>query len=366
MRILIHTLVAALTTLSLTNCGGEGSSFSLLSDTDTFYQNADSVNSKVDILWIVDNSGSMASSQQNLANNFSSFIQEFQTKNLDFRMGITGTDAWLDRFYGSDPCTELRDGPIKTNYSTGDCEYAGTHNGYRILTPSTPNLTDVFVNNIKQGVNATGDERPFMSLMDVFNKPLNAGFLRDTSYLAVIILTDEDDTSHDGNRLFPHGDSRLHPVTNYVSYLDTLTNSSGATRRYSVNTIAIQDQNCVDQLSVPSWNGQVIGHRVNEFADLTGGLRANICGNFAVELAAIADNILSLATQFYLSRIPKPETITVKVNGGVVPQKDQNPGPSVGGWEYISESNSIRFTGDYIPEAGSQIQVDFDPVEYGS
>lgn len=366
MKILINTLVGVLAIGLLTNCGGEGSSFSLLADSDTFYQNADQVNSKVDILWIVDNSGSMASSQQNLANNFNAFIQDFQSKNLDFRMGITGTDAWLDRFYNSSICTELRDGPIRTNYSNGKCEYSGTHNGHRILTPATPDLTNVFINNIKQGVNATGDERPFMSMMDVFNKPLNVGFLRDTSYLAVIILTDEDDTSHNGSNLLSHGNAGLHPVSRYVNELDVLTNSSGATRRYSVNTIAIQDQNCVTQLSQPQWNGQVIGHRVNELADLTGGLRANICGNFADELGAIADNILSLATQFYLTRVPKPDTITVRINGVSVPQKDANPGPSVGGWEYISESNSIRFTGDYIPEAGSEIKVDFDPVAYGS
>lgn len=363
MRHMKSICTFAFIVFALVRCGGEGSSFSLLADSDTFVQSASEVNSKVDILWIVDNSGSMATSQQNLATNFNSFIQDFQTKNLDFKMAITGTDAWLDRFYNSPNCTQFRDGPMRTNYSNGRCVEEGTHNGIRTLTPSTPNLAAVFNNNIKQGINATGDERPFMSMTDVLDDPVNANFLRDTSYFAVIILTDEDDTSHPTANYLSHGNANLYPVADYVSYLDALTGTSGATRRYSVNTIAVQNQACLNQIG---GNGQVIGNRVNSIADLTGGLRANICGNFANELSNIADNILSLATQFFLTRIPKPETIVVKVNGVVIPNKDNNPGPETGGWEYVSESNSIKFSGDYIPQAGSTIQVDFDPVAYGS
>src|SRR5690606_29204673 len=109
-----------------------------------------------------------------------------------------------------------------------------------------------------------------------------------------------------------------------------------------------------------------IGNRLGALADATGGVKSSLCGNFATELGAIADNILSLATQFYLSRIPKPETIVVIVNGVEVPKLGHAPAPMTGGWSYNEEANSVRFFGDYIPAAGSTISITFDPVAYGS
>lgn len=352
----------------LVNCGGGGSTFSLLSDSDSFIQSAGAINDKIDILWVIDSSGSMDSSQQNLVNNFNYFINDFQTKNLDFKMAVTGTDAWRKLYNGSDVCSKFRDGPVRYNFSTGKCLESGSHNGYRVITPSVPNWTNVFLNNVLQGILGHGDERPLQSLEVALAESLNADFVRPDSYLSVIILTDEDDFSNNTSSNLQgvsYNDPRLIPVQHYVDLLDTVTGTSGLTRRYNVNAIAIQDTACKDFLNT-SFTGRMIGQRVGEFADLTGGLRTSLCGNFADDLGLIADNILTLATQFYLSRIPVPSTIVVKVNGQVVPNKNQNPGPLLGGWEYDAGVNSIRFYGDYIPAAGSSIIVDFDPVAYGS
>lgn len=359
-----------LSVLYLAGCGSEGSSFSLLSDSDTFSQSPGTVNDKIDILWVIDSSGSMDSSQQNLASNFNSFISDFQSKNLDFKMAVTGTDAYRKLYSGGNPCSQFRDGPIKINYGYNPvhCETYGTHSGVRVITPAVTNYASVFINSVIQGVQGHGDERPLQSLQVAFDDAQNAGFLRNDSFLSVIILTDEDDFSHNGSSNIQgvsYSDSRLIPVTDYVNYLDTLTGTSGASRRYNVNSIAIYDQACLDSLN-SQYGGRMIGQRVGELADATGGLKTSLCGNFANDLASIAENILSLATQFHLSRIPKVETIVVKVNGSVVPNKDNNPGPQTGGWEYVSDTNSIKFTGDYIPAAGSSISVTFDPVAYGS
>jgi hypothetical protein len=183
----------------------------------------------------------------------------------------------------------------------------------------------------------------------------------------VIIVSDEDDFSHNGSGIIApnYSHANLHPVSNYITYLDTLTASSGPSRRYSVSSIAIFDEACRTDLNT-SFTGRLIGVRYGELSDATGGVKSSLCGNFANELSLIADNILSLATQFYLSRIPKPETITVLVNGLSVPSVTSNPGPQTGGWEYNSETNSIRFYGDYIPASGSTIAINFDPASYGS
>src|SRR6476661_1030667 len=58
---------------------------------DTYSQQAAS---KIDVLWVVDNSGSMAPRQQNLARNFSSFIDVFTKNSINFRIAVTTTDIF--------------------------------------------------------------------------------------------------------------------------------------------------------------------------------------------------------------------------------------------------------------------------------
>ena len=368
MSKLLKILVVGLVFPFMGACGGDESSFSLLADADIFQQ-ASGSNDKVDILWVIDNSGSMATSQSNLANNMNSFISEFQSKNLDFRMTVIGTDSFRQQFGGSNVCSDLRDGPVRYNFSTNTCQETGTHNGYPIITPGTPDMLNSFLNNVLQGTQGYGDERPFQSISTSLSSANNSAFLRNDSFLSVIILTDEDDFSHDGSNNLQNNSQgvnhpSLHSVQSYIDYLDGVTGTSGSSRRYNVNSIAIQDAACRDFLN-QSWQGRKIGIRVNDLADQTNGLKGDLCGDFASDLSSIADNILTLATQFYLSREPIPSTIVVKVNGSVVPERNSNP-LGDGGWEWDQASNSIRFFGsNYFPAAGSSIEVTFDPVQYG-
>ena len=50
---------------------------------ETFYQ-VESQREKLDILWVIDNSGSMEEEQDSLARNFDLFIEEFLKKDIDF------------------------------------------------------------------------------------------------------------------------------------------------------------------------------------------------------------------------------------------------------------------------------------------
>lgn len=58
------------------------------------YQEKFSVGSseKIDMLWVVDNSGSMCQEQKVLRDNFALFIEELNKTNLDFHIGLTTTD----------------------------------------------------------------------------------------------------------------------------------------------------------------------------------------------------------------------------------------------------------------------------------
>src|SRR5690606_5745771 len=120
-------------------------SFSILADTDTFVQSTNSFNNKLDILWVIDNSGSMAPYQQNLSDNFTAFINNFITLGYDFRMAVITSDAWLADYYSS----QAGRAAFKSN------------SGHSILTPDTPNLTSAFSANVLQGTGGYGDERAF-------------------------------------------------------------------------------------------------------------------------------------------------------------------------------------------------------------
>ncbi len=365
--------VLTLATFFITNCSDSGSSFSLGSDSDSFQQSAGMVNDKIDILWVIDNSGSMESSQTNLSSNFGSFISGFAAKGLDYKMAFTTTDAYRysASFANNTNCARFRDRVLSSS-----CNNVGgfSASGFKILTPSVPGpaqLSSVFAQNANTGIFGSGDERAFSSMMSALNHSVNASdaFLRADSFFAVIIVSDEDDFSHNGTSnkgVYPpnYADPALHPVSQYVTELDTITGTSGDNRRYSVNAITILDETCRADLNT-SFGGRQIGVRYGQLVDSTGGMKTSLCGNFATDLTAIADELITNATQFFLSRIPKPETIVVIVNGNTIPARATNP-LADGGWEYDATKNSVKFYGsNYVPSTGAVISVNYDPVAYG-
>ena len=71
-----------------TGCDKGGSNFSILSTTSQFKHEVTYEPRKLDVLFVVDNSGSMSTSQTNLANNFPSFINTFKSKGYDFKIAL--------------------------------------------------------------------------------------------------------------------------------------------------------------------------------------------------------------------------------------------------------------------------------------
>lgn len=354
-----------LTALLTTACGKGGASYSLLQDGETFRQNSATQNAKIDVLWVIDNSGSMLSSQQNLTQNFPSFINKFLAKGLDFQMAVTTSQAYLSLpaftpYYNSTPRPAYYEGQAQDWIAKFRDGAPGVHSGQFVLTPQTPQLLDVFMTNAMQGTNGRGDERSLQSMRATLESAHNAGFVRPGGFLAVILLTDEDDFSHDGTAMYERYDRPLHTIDSYVQFLDGITGSSAAARHYTVNTISVNNQACLDSIN----NGvQKIGVRVGQLAEATGGVKGNICGNFAEELDLISRSIVELSTQFPLGdRKPIAETIKVYVNGVAIPNVAANPANN-GGWYYNESANSIVFQGDYVPAQGATIKVNFDPRE---
>jgi hypothetical protein len=281
--------------------------------------------------------------QADLTSNFNAFISGFITKGYDFQIGVTTTDAYRADLNGDPSLAQLKDG------------VSGQETGVFVITPSTPNMIPTFVTNASPGDKGSGDERAFSSMRSALESPLNAGFHRDGAFLAVVILSDEDDFS--GSRCencgkdHDYSDPGLDPVENYVAYLDQLTGSSPESRRYSVSSIAVLDEDCRKE------HATVIGTRYMQISNETNGILGSICGNFSESLGKISAKILELLTGFILDRTPVASSITVTVNGNAVAQDEQN------GWSYDPTRNMVIFHGASVPDQGSIITIGYKPVE---
>lgn len=335
----------------LSGCGKSDTTFSILSKSQGFQQAQATVNNKIDILWVIDNSGSMNPLQQNLINNYSSFMSAFQNKGFDFQMAVTASDAYL-------ASTAYRNIPSLARFRDGA---GATHSGVYVVTQNDPNALANFMINANQGAVGTGDERVFQSLLETMNSPLNAGFRRPGAFFAVIILSDEDDFS---NTTRPEGVGTDHSYTqaglmsvdSVISQLEAYTSSTPDQRNFNVSAITIKDSACQAShvVNAPS---AIIGTRYIELANKTNGILGSVCdASFAGSLDFIQQRIVELTTEFKLSRLPSISTISVSINGAVLAQDATN------GWTYSATTNSIRFHGTGVPPAGAQVAVSFDPV----
>jgi hypothetical protein len=168
---------------------------------------------KIDILFVVDNSGSMEQEQQNLAANFPAFasqIDEYRNSTgqpLDYHVAVTTTDVgwkfekWnLD--FGNLPETLFandtfpgNDGAFVTS-GNSSCNFPA---GRKFLQKGDADFATKLSCALTQGIDGSATERPLeaarAAVVDRVSDGTNAGFLRPDALLAVVILTDEEDCS---------------------------------------------------------------------------------------------------------------------------------------------------------------------------
>ena len=175
------------------------------------------VNRDVDILFQIDNSGSMGDEQTSLTNNFGRFIQVLENTEgglPNVHLGVISTNVGTAG-YSISGCGGSGDNGRLLNQ--GRVLGCAPPNGIYISDVQTPGtlertknysgtLAETFACIAKLGTDGCGFEQHFESLkraLDGSNMQ-NQGFLRDNAFLAVIFLSDEDDCSvtADGGVMF--------------------------------------------------------------------------------------------------------------------------------------------------------------------
>lgn len=186
---------------------------------------------KMDLLFVIDNSGSMGQEQDNLGLNFPGFIAVLDNSGLDYRVAVTTTGVDYsytmqtpigalpqDQDGGDNGAFRQSCGMTRRWIEKGDSDPAGT-----------------FECVAKVGTSGPSDEMPLGAMRRAFSDRIsdgtNVGFLRPDALLGIVILTDENDCSYEQSVSLPIGvdlcDSGMEPVPNYVGFLDSLTGDRG-------------------------------------------------------------------------------------------------------------------------------------------
>lgn len=202
---------------------------------------------RMDIVFVVDDSGSMAEEQSNLAQNFPRFIDvlnRFTTgdgKPLDYRVAVTTTGRDL-RYKIKVPIVGI-ELPMSEKGDNGAFRQScGMQR--RWLERGDRDVANTFACAAQVGTGGPSLEMPLYSLnlalKDRVADGTNAGFLRDDALLATVIMTDEDDCSREDNDFtIPSDDCQnadwVQPVKRYIDVLDKV---KGARGRWATAVIA--------------------------------------------------------------------------------------------------------------------------------
>ena len=186
---------------------------------------------KVDFLFVVDNSPSMEDDQANLVANFPAFIDGISGElgDIDYHVGVVTSDAYAanDAQAGLG-CNELGALVVSTGGSASSNAICGPYaGGGNFMTPQD-DLTQSFACAASVGVAGAQRERPMEAMTRAVGGALagpgqcNEGFIREDALLVVVIITDEYDGPGD-----PDGGGNNTSAGDPDSWFQTVVDAKG-------------------------------------------------------------------------------------------------------------------------------------------
>jgi hypothetical protein len=317
--------------------------------TDSFEQNE---RPKVDLLWVIDNSGSMSEEQTAIANNLKPFLSFAQAQQIDYQIGVTTT--------GLTPASGC---PGGANGGEDGRLFPVDNSRPRIITPNTPNMEAVWQANVAVG-DCHGTEEGFEAAYRALHDPVidncddprhpepndgNCGFLRTEAHLSIIEVTDEADQSAGTVNFYYNAFLALKGFRNtHLFNYHAITGEKGTGCHSGTG-----DAEAGDKL-------------IGMVEKTKGGVFQSICApDWAVSLRAMSAAAFGFQTCFFLGNQPEDTNanglisdtegeIEVRMNGHVVASRAPQ-GQQI--WQYSKDQIAVCFNPLSVPEPGTQIDV---------
>jgi hypothetical protein len=296
---------------------------------DNRYVIADlSRSSGIDILFVLDDSGSMSSIHNNIVDNAELFMEEFTKIDLvQWKMGIVTSEKY-------DSTREITE-----------------HLGFdSIFNSYTPNAVQVFKDAVLDvGDNSGGTERMFGNLDRALKERYN-DFLRPNSQLAVILVSDEKEHSYKDDA------ARYDPIT-FAGIMKAYLSKGNLVRFYG----ALKQTDFPDCTNLSWDSGPYKGSRYEAIIQETGGFAISACAkDFGTRLADIGRDIVSLSKyiRIKLGERPLKESIKVLYRGVELPFGTEGDG---GYWFYDEYNNTVNlYSLKFAQDLNDELQITYE------
>ena len=276
---------------------------------ETFQQTAAGL---LDVLVVVDNSGSMSQEQSNLAPRLTDLLSSVRDSN--WQIGLISTD------------------PSESKIRT-------------LIKKSDANAEQAFKDSVNSfGVNGSGNERGILQavngLKSVAPGAESGAWLRPNSVVAVLIVSDEDNCSDGNDCKNSDGTLKDFAKSDYlVDHLKSIRVVGTSARSYGIFYVP-GDTQCT--------TGFKQGFIYQELVNATSGKYGSICdASYSSTLSAISADIKTiLKQQFELKNEPVANSVKVFVNG------DETSKFSIAG-------RVVSFPDTALPPVGSAIKITY-------
>ena len=329
-------------------------------------QRINSPGKEVDILFVIDNSGSMSFEQKKIANRFSSFLTQLDGHRLNYHIGLTTTDISSS---DNKPRTINQNGALQDGKLI---ELRGSNNrktGKYIIKSDQSSRVSYFNNTVKRQETSTCeqwledhgntgalteeerrqvtdscpafDERGIVAADKAVQRNEH-GFLRNGAHLAVVIVSDEDERSV-GPLADPESSEYDSDYAGYKiqdedrpeTFIANFRKKYGVNKTLAVHSIIVRtgDDDCLsEQNSQANRVKGFYGTFYERLSNITNGVVGDVCAtDYSSQLRSIGSTIVdqTKTADLYCSN---PENLEVVF----LPAQNAVP--------YTVEGNRIEFS----------------------
>lgn len=296
-----------------------------------------SEHAKADILWLIDDSGSMEDDQMAVRAAADAMAEVLTAGGVDFRLAVART-------FAQDPNSRQR-GRLEGRGFTSDL--------------------DTFRDQVVVGAQG-GWEPGLETALAAFDRaapgtaaglPADPERVREDASKIVIFMSDERDQTVEcaACGACPN---EPEPRNQYCAGADTVIDDFVAeyTRRGIVAFAIVGDlpNGCQQSSTRDDFEP---GQGYVEVANATGGQFGSLCGDMRQNLQDVGRAATGIASSYQLSAIPASATLQVAIgqpgNGRVIPRSRTN------GFDYDAVNNRIVFFGNALPKKGDEIVVGY-------